>query len=130
MFRLPPMREGDMMDDQDVHRAMADLIVKAAMQFAEGKSKSDVVAGLQNDGYTVEIAEFIAENGEALKRDEFRKSGQRTTLIGTALLGLGTVITAASYSAAPNGGHYVMTTGLIAGGALMLLKGIWRMHSS
>jgi hypothetical protein len=115
-----------MENDQQTQQAISNLVVRSANQIAEGKSKAEVVALLEKEGCPADLALAIATKGEEIKKAEFRKGGTTSILIGVGLCALGIAITAGSYSAASGGGHYVITGGLIMGGAWIALKGIWR----
>lgn len=115
-----------MQEDAQTQQAIASLVMRSASQIAEGKSKTEVVAGLEAEGCPKELAEAIAARGQEIKKAEFRKGGKTTMLIGTGMLGLGIVITSLSYNTASPGGHYVITSGLIMVGGWLILKGLWR----
>jgi hypothetical protein len=114
--------------DNQTQQALNALIVRSATQIAEGKSKNEVIALLEQDGCPSDIAQAIADKGEEIKKTEFRKGGQTTMLLGAGLAGLGLAITAGTYSAAASngGGSYVITYGLMICGAWIFLKGLWR----
>jgi predicted phage tail protein len=61
-----------------------------------------------------------------LKMQDFRKEGLVTVAIGVAFLAVGGIITAATFSAASSGGHFVVTTGLFLVGIVKVVQGIWR----
>jgi len=56
-------------------------------------------------------------------------SGLRNMAIGGVICLIGIVVTAATYSAASNGGHYVVAWGAIAFGALQFFKGLFQLAS-
>ena len=115
-----------MQDDAQTQQAIANLVIRSATQIAEGKSKSEVIKLLQDEGCPAELASAIVQRGHEIKKTEFRKSGKTTILIGAGMLGLGALITAGSYNMASGGGHYVITSGLFLVGAWLVLKGLWR----
>lgn len=116
-----------MSTDAETQQAIINLVGKAAVLIAEGKSKAEVVSEFVAQGVPQDLAKNIATKGEEVKKAEFRKGGQTTMLIGAGLAGLGIAITAGTYSAASSGGgHYVITYGLIIYGIWIFLKGLWR----
>jgi hypothetical protein len=115
-----------MQDDAQTQQAIANLVMQSARAIAEGKSKNQVIADLQKDGCPNELATAIVTRGAEIKATEFRKSGKTTILIGAGMLGVGTLITAGTYSVASGGGHYVITSGLFLVGAWLVIKGLWR----
>ena len=115
-----------MLSEQQQQEVIYNLVIQAANSYAEGKSTNEIVTEFESQGVPQDLAEAIAKRGEEIKKEEFKKSGKTTMLIGVGLAGLGVVITAGTYSAASGGGHYVVTYGLIIGGIWMFLKGMWR----
>jgi hypothetical protein len=116
-----------MNNDAQIQQVIDGLIVRAANQIAEGKTKFDVISELEKDGCTSDLAKAIATKGDEIKKSEFRKNGRTTMLIGAGLAGLGIAITAGTYSAASSGGgSYVITYGLIICGSWIFIKGLWR----
>lgn len=120
-----------MQDDAQTQQVITGLVVRAANQIAEGKSKAEVVAELEKEGCPTDLAQAIVTKGEEIKKNEFRKGGKNAMLLGAGLSGLGIAITAGTYSAAASGGggSYVITYGLIIAGAWVFLKGLWRSMS-
>ncbi|MGV0960187.1 MAG: hypothetical protein ACOYB1_10155 [Limnohabitans sp.] len=112
--------------DATQEQALARLVMRSASEIAEGKSKSDVIKQLESEGCSAELSQVIVNRGAEIKKQEFKKGGKTTILIGIGMLGLGTAITAGSYSAASGGGHYVITSGLFMVGAWLVIKGLWR----
>ncbi len=112
--------------DSKQEQALAELIMRSARMIAEGKSKNEVIKHLEGEGCPTDLAQAIVNRGSEIKKEEFRKSGKTTILIGIGLLGLGTAITAGSYNAASGGGHYIITTGFFMVGAWLVIKGLWR----
>lgn len=102
------------------------LFNHAAVSLAEGRSTSSVIVEFVEKGVPVEAAENIVAQANDYKKSEFRNGGLKAIGIGVALIALGGVITAATYSVARPGGTYVITSGLFLVGALTFLRGTWR----
>ncbi|MFT4242454.1 MAG: hypothetical protein QM569_09230 [Acidovorax sp.] len=117
-----------MQDDVQAQQVIARLVIRAANQIAEGKSKSEVISELKKEGCPTDLAQIITLKGEEIKKDEFRKGGRNAMLLGAGLAGLGVAITAGTYSlaASSGGGSYFITYGLIIVGAWIFIKGLWR----
>lgn len=62
-------------NDAQTQQLVTTLVVRAATRFAEGKSKHEVIAELEKDGASREVAETIATKGEAIKslNEEMKK---------------------------------------------------------
>ena len=114
--------------DAKTEQIITGLVIRSATQIAEGKSKASVIAALESDGCTSELALAIAARGEEIKKAQFRKGGQTTMLIGAGICIIGIAITAGTHEAAVSagGGKYVIAGGAIIGGAWVFLKGLWR----
>ncbi len=105
---------------------VAELVVQSARHIADGKPTLDIVADLEKRGCPLELAQGIVRRGVEMKQAEFRKRGREMMLIGAGLCGAGILISFIFYSMASPGGHYIVTVGLIAGGAWTFLKGSWK----
>lgn len=54
-------------NDAQTQQLVTTLVIRAATRFAEGKSKHEIIAELEKDGASREVAEAIAAKGEAIK---------------------------------------------------------------
>lgn len=118
-----------MTDDQQVQQLISDLVIRSAVQFAQGKARADILDNLQSDGCPPDLAVAIANRGLQIKRREFRMRGLKGLGVGCAMLALGAVITFGTYSVAASGGGggtYVVATGLFGVGLVSIVMGAWR----
>lgn len=74
------------------------------------------------------VVELLGTKTEEAVRAEGRADARGSAIWGGACLVLGLAITLGSASAASSGGYYVVTYGLIIGGAVMLVRGLIRMR--
>lgn len=102
------------------------LFEHATLSLAKGKSKKAIISDFIENGIPHDSAIDIVSHASNYKKREFRKSGVKTIGIGTGLLALGGLITSATYTAAGAGDTYIVTTGLFAVGAIIIIKGLWR----
>jgi len=65
-------------------------------------------------------------NYEQMTKQTSRQAGLRLLLTGVAVLAAGVVITGISYSLAADGGTYIWSPGLLIGGAITMLRGLYR----
>jgi hypothetical protein len=77
-------------------------------------------------GLSSEDALAVVKQAYGIKHAAFRKAGLKTVLIGLAMLIVGVLITAGTYSmVAEKGGTYFVTYGLIIVGAVKMLQGFF-----
>jgi len=118
----------DLPSDNTTHRAVR--------LFQQGKDPQFIIVDLVTLGVEKEYAsKVVARVVELLgkKSDEdiakdHKSDGKGAAIWGGTMLVLGLAITFGSASAASGGGYYVMTYGLIIGGAIMLVRGLSRMR--
>ncbi|MEW6126209.1 MAG: hypothetical protein AB1757_04030 [Acidobacteriota bacterium] len=111
----------------NLHQIFEQSYIEALSALINGKRQHEVIVELIGKGFSQEDAGQIVGEAQRAKKAAFRKAGAKAFFAGLALLVLGVVITAASYSAAKNGGIYIVTIGLFITGAINLLKGFFRM---
>ncbi len=109
------------------NKAYQQSYIDSVAALANGKRREQVISDLIRKGWSSEMAAQIVSRAQQVKTAEFRKAGLKLFGIGIALLVLGVVITAASYSLAAGGGTYIVTIGLFLSGAVNTLKGLFRM---
>jgi hypothetical protein len=107
-------------------QAFEGLIVQSAVQFAEGKTRKEVIARLVMDGCPPDVATVIADRAEEIKKSEFRKSARKGMLVGAGFAAFGIAVTAISYQLTSPGGSYLVASGAIFWGGWVFFKSLWR----
>jgi hypothetical protein len=92
------------------------------------ESKQTILSKLGDQcGLYGEDALAVVKQAYALKHAAFRKAGVKMVLIGIAMLVIGVLITAGTYSmVSEKGGAYFVTYGLILVGVVKIVQGLFR----
>jgi hypothetical protein len=104
--------------------AIQQLYNYAATLKAAGQSEDDIKEKLVAQGIDEESAGIVAENIQAQYVEETNKVANKNMLYGSLWCIGGIIITALTYSAASNGGSYVITWGAIIFGGIQFFKGV------
>ena len=92
-----------------------------------GKSRKEIVKTLINSGLNPQDADSLVQYAASTHKAEIRKGAAKQLGFGALLFVLGAVITAATYSAAHNGGVYVVAYGPMIFGGVAVLRGLFRL---
>lgn len=94
---------------------------------SEGGTPQEVMAGLQGEGVTEEVAEIVTTNVFiALKEAEDAAMDAAESEVSTGMFWCigGAIVTGLTYAMAANGGTYVIAWGAILFGGIQMLQGI------
>jgi hypothetical protein len=90
-------------------------------------TKTEVIhQNLVQRGLTDEQANIVLNNLQKARKKALAEIGQRDLLLGGGICLLGIVVTVATFSAAQNGGTYVVAWGAIIFGAIRFFRGLSR----
>ncbi len=113
----------------DEQRAIQELADYVAQQLAEGRSQAEVTNELVENGWEqADAAEFVVQVDGALQQAVHQAKGSQYVKhiwIGALWAIGGTAVTVATYSAASDGGGYVIAWGAIIFGVIESLYGIF-----
>ena len=121
-----------------------------AEQFRQRKAERDISSALIDQGYTPDYVEQLIrdvkqdlpglyrQRDERIQQQKAEQSAENrkvrryeqsrwllTVLAGIGLIILGTVVTGVTYQMAEPGGTFIVTSGVIFVGVLLLLKGLY-----
>lgn len=121
-------------EEEEVQAKLGQLAERAARLLSQGQSREAVVREFVGYGFAETLSTSIVERvHQALvnrvgEQEKAQKSAdaKATMTWGAGLCALGLVITFGTHAMASGGGTYVITGGLIIGGAWMFLKGLFR----
>ncbi len=122
---------------REEQKAIDELSETVASDLAEGKSQEHVVSELVKQDWSEEWAtQFVSQVERSMSKVRVRnaKASQyaRHMIYGTLWVIGGTVVTAATYQAASEGGTYLIAWGAILFGGIDFLRGLfgWLKYSS
>lgn len=99
----------------------------AANLMAEGKSDNQIIEALQSQGLDHETSSMVVTTLRKQYKREMsgvnKTRGSKNMLYGMLWAVGGTIVTVATYSAASDGGVYVVTYGAIIGGIIQFIAG-------
>lgn len=95
----------------------------------EEKNIYEIKKILMEKGLSVDAADKMAKDVEQQVEVELREKGKNELAMGIGLFALGCIITWMSYSNAveAGGGKYMLAYGLIIGGAITALRGVYKL---
>ena len=111
------------------HEPSQERIVEAVYAFAaeqmkNGASPQQIQTMLIEKGLDSESAATVVSNLTRVRSEAIREAGKKNMLYGALWCIGGIVVTAATYSAASNGGTYVVAWGAIVFGAIQFFRGL------
>lgn len=107
----------------------SEQVVQAVYRFAaehmkKGESDQEIKGMLVEKGLNQEAAAAVVANLRKIRSEAIRKAGRKNMLYGALWCIGGIVVTAATYSAASDGGTYVIAWGAILFGAIQFIRGL------
>ncbi|QDU50369.1 hypothetical protein [Gimesia panareensis] len=108
-----------------------DEVVQALYQFAaeqmrDGASNQQIQAALMEKGVDAESAGIIVSQLNELRDQQTKEAAQKHMMFGALWCIGGIVVTALTYSAASEGGTYVVAWGAIIFGAVQFFRGVFQ----
>ena len=97
----------------------------ANLMIEQGKSATETKNILIEQGLKAEDAEVVVTNLQAQIDQAKNEAGNKNMLYGALWCIGGLLVTALTYSAASNGGTYVVAWGAVVFGAIQFFKGAW-----
>lgn len=111
--------------DEEIQKWIDDVYQYTIDQMVNnGVSESQMKSDLVDQGLSPADAETVVTNVAAEMKKAKKKGGQKDMLYGALWCVGGIVVTIATYSAASNGGTYVVAYGAIIWGAIQFFKGL------
>lgn len=110
--------------DPAAEQAVREVYDYAAGLMAAGQSNSQVRQQLMQQGLDAETAGIVVNNLSSARSSAVRGAGMKNMLFGALWCVGGTIVTVATYSAASDGGTYVVFWGAIIFGAIQFLRGL------
>ncbi len=98
----------------------------ANLMFEQEKSATETKRILVEEGLREEDAEVVVTNLQNQLQQAKSEAGNKNMLYGALWCIGGLVVTALTYSAASNGGTYVVAWGAVLFGAIQFFKGVWQ----
>jgi len=102
----------------------------AAELMRNGTKEQAIVNNLVEQGLDAESANVVVSNLVKARKEQKQEQGKKNMGFGALWCIGGLVVTAATYSAASNGGHYVVAWGAVVFGAIQFLQGLFQYSSS
>lgn len=96
----------------------------AAEQMKNGASAQQIQSMLVEKGLDQDSAATVVSNLTRMRSEAIYEAGKKNMLYGALWCIGGIVVTAATYSAAPGGGTYVVAWGAIVFGAIQFFHGL------
>lgn len=114
------------MNMEDASEMFMQEMFAYAMEFAfQNKGWSKIYPGLVERGCPPQVAEAISRMCVAYRKSMVRRAAIRPFVSGLFWCLLGIVITAVTYNAASDGGHYLLMWGPILFGGYQMLKALY-----
>jgi len=115
-------------NDPEIQKILNALVIRTVSQLQEGISKTEAISLLEKSGISPDLAQHITNSAEMVINAGKKKQASTTLMVGIGLFGLGLAITLGSYNSAVEngGGHYTIAIGMMGGGAIMVLKNLWK----
>lgn len=98
----------------------------ADMLFNQKKSVEETKAALIGNGLKPEDADIVISNLQNQYKQEKKEAGNKNMLYGALWCVGGLLVTFLTYSAASNGGTYVVAWGAVIFGAIQFFKGVFQ----
>lgn len=98
----------------------------ADMLYNQKKSVEETKAALIENGLRAEDADVVIANLQNQYKQEKREAGNKNMLYGALWCVGGLLVTILTYSAASDGGTYVVAWGAVIFGAIQFLKGLFQ----
>ena len=98
----------------------------ADMLYNQKKSVEETKAALIETGLRAEDADVVIANLQNQYKQEKREAGNKNMLYGALWCVGGLLVTILTYSAASDGGTYVVAWGAVIFGAIQFLKGLFQ----
>lgn len=98
----------------------------ADMLYNQKKSVEETKAALIGNGLKPEDADVVISNLQNQYKQEKREAGNKNMLYGALWCVGGLLVTILTYSAASNGGTYVVAWGAVIFGAIQFFKGLFQ----
>lgn len=98
----------------------------ADMLYNQKKSIEETKAALIENGLTAEDADVVIANLQNQYKQEKREAGNKNMLYGALWCVGGLLVTILTYSAASDGGTYVVAWGAVIFGAIQFFKGLFQ----
>lgn len=98
----------------------------ASEQMNNGVPDRDIRANLEDQGLDADSAEAVVANLGRMRKEANQEAGRKNMMYGLLWCVGGALITAVTYSAAANGGTYVVTWGAIVFGAIQFFQGLFQ----
>jgi hypothetical protein len=119
------MSEGEAQATQEQEQVVEAVYAFAAEQMKNGASPEQIQATLVEKGLPQDAAEAVVSNLTRAVSEAKGKAGKKNMLYGALWCVGGIVVTAATYSAASDGGGtYVVAWGAIIFGAIQFFRGL------
>ena len=101
----------------------------ADMLYNQKKSVEETKAALIENGLRAEDADVVIANLQNQYKQEKREAGNKNMLYGALWSVGGLLVTILTYSAASDGGTYVVAWGAVIFGAIQFFKGLFQRFS-
>ena len=101
----------------------------ADMLYNQKKSVEETKAALIENGLRAEDADVVIANLQNQYKQEKREAGNKNMLYGALWCVGGLLVTILTYSAASDGGTYVVAWGAVIFGAIQFFKGLFQRFS-
>ena len=98
----------------------------ADMLYNQKKSVEETKAALIENGLSSEDADVVINNLQNQYNKEKKEAGNKNMLYGALWCVGGILVTVLTYSAASNGGTYVVAWGAVIFGAIQFFKGVFQ----
>lgn len=98
----------------------------ADMLYNQKKSIEETKAALIENGLRAEDADVVIANLQKQYKQEKREAGNKNMLYGALWCVGGLLVTILTYSAASDGGTYVVAWGAVIFGAIQFFKGVFQ----
>ena len=98
----------------------------ADMLYNQKKSVEETKAALIENGLNSEDADVVINNLQNQYNKEKKEAGNKNMLYGALWCVGGILVTVLTYSAASNGGTYVVAWGAVIFGAIQFFKGVFQ----
>ena len=98
----------------------------ADMLYNQKKSVEETKAALIGNGLRAEDADVVIANLQKQYKQEKREAGNKNMLYGALWCVGGLLVTILTYSAASDGGTYVVAWGAVIFGAIQFFKGLFQ----
>lgn len=118
------------MTEQTQEEFVQAVYLHAAEQMRNGTKNHAIVNNLVEQGLDEESANIVVSNLVKARKEQKHEQGKKNMIFGILWFIGGLVVTAATYSAASNGGHYIVAWGAVIFGAIQFLQGLFQYSTS